>query len=955
MTPEAFIAKWKASSLKESAGSQEHFIDLCRLLGEPTPAEADPTGETYAFEAGATKTTGKEGWADVWKRGCFAWEYKGKGRDLQQAYAQLQQYAVALENPPLLVVSDMARILVHTNWTNTIKQTTEISLEDLRNAKFRELLKSVFSDPERLKPSKTRQSVTEDAATEFADLARRLREQGHEPQRVAHFVNRLVFCMFAEDEGLLPKEMFSRMLAYAKEEPAEFKVLASKLFTAMRQGGRIDFEKVAWFNGGLFDDDEALPLDRPAIDMCLRAARLDWSEIDPSIFGTLFERGLDPDKRSQLGAHYTDRDKIMMIVEPVVVRPLTREWEAVREKMRATLGKASAAKGPTTKARNEAEKLRLKFLERLRGFRVLDPACGSGNFLYLALHALKDLEHRVNIECEAMGLPRQFPAVGPEAVHGIEINPYAAELARATVWIGELQWMRRNGFSVSGEPILRPLDSIECRDAVLNADGSEAEWPNADVIIGNPPFLGDRLHLRTLGEQYTLRLRNAYQGRVPPRADLVVYWFEKARSMLQGKQIARFGLVGTKSIARGASRVPLIKITQSEVCRIFEAWTNEPWVVEGAAVRVAIVCASNNSNDWRDTCWLNGVKVGTIGADLAAPIGDDGASLVNARRLAENKEVAFQGVKLTGSFDLPGDEARDLLRAPINPNGRPNSDVVKRLWDVDDIVGRPSDRWVIDFGTDKPKTDAQLYEAPFKRVETVVPAQRTNVREKRVQDNFWLFQRSRGKLRKAIAGLHRFIVTPESSEHRVFCWADPNVMVVGSLFAIAREDDTSFGILHSRVHEIWATAQGNRLGAGNQRRYNITVTFETFPFPEGLTPNVPAANYANDPRAQAIAKAASELERLRQAWLNPPDLLEIVPEVVPGFPDRIVPKDAKSAAILKRRTLTDLYNERPAWLAHAHEVLDGTVATAYGWPAAIGEEEVLERLFALNQARAGIA
>ncbi|QEX20296.1 DNA methyltransferase yeeA [Hypericibacter adhaerens] len=955
MTPEAFIAKWKASSLKESAGAQEHFIDLCRLLGEPTPAEADPSGESYAFEAGATKTTGKEGWADVWKRGCFAWEYKGKGRDLQQAYAQLQQYAVALENPPLLVVSDMARILVHTNWTNTIKQTTEIKLEDLRNARFREVLKSVFSDPERLKPSKTRQSVTEDAAREFADLARRLREQGHEPQRVAHFVNRLVFCMFAEDEGLLPKEMFSRMLAHAKEDPAEFRTLAHDLFAAMRQGGRVGFEKVAWFNGGLFDDDEALPLDRPAIDMCLRAAGLDWSEIDPSIFGTLFERGLDPDKRSQLGAHYTDRDKIMMIVEPVVVRPLAREWEAVREKLRAVLGKETKGKGPGTRARNDAEKLRLQFLERLRAFRVLDPACGSGNFLYLALHALKDLEHRVNIECEALGLPRQFPAVGPEAVHGIEINPYAAELARATVWIGELQWMRRNGFAVSGEPILRPLDTIECRDAVLNPDGSEAAWPKADAIIGNPPFLGDRLHLRTLGDEYVSRLRAAYLGRVPARADFVVYWFEKARQMLEERQIMRFGLVGTKSIAKGASREPLIKIVQSKVCQIFEAWTNEPWVVEGAAVRVAIVCASNDVADWQGARWLNGKKVNAIGADLAAPIGTTGVSLVNALRLAENSEVAFQGVKLTGSFDLTGDEARKMLEEPLNPNSRPNSDVVRRLWDINDVLGRPSDRWVIDFGVDMPKARAQLYEQPFRRIESIIPEQRKKVREQRVRDNYWLFQRPRGKLRKAIAHLRRFIVTPESSEHRIFVWADPSIVIVGSTYAIAREDDVSFGILHSRLHEIWATAQGNRLGAGNQRRYNITVTFETFPFPDGLTPNIPAARHANDPRAIAIAEAAAELDRLRQAWLNPPDLVERVPEVVPGFSDRILPKDAKAAAILKKRTLTNLYNERPAWLAQAHAALDAAVAAAYGWPADIGEEEALERLFALNQARAGAA
>jgi type II restriction/modification system DNA methylase subunit YeeA len=942
MTPEAFIAKWKASSLKESAGSQEHFIDLCRLLGEPTPAEADPSGENYAFEAGATKTTGKEGWADVWKRGCFAWEYKGKGRDLQQAYAQLQQYAVALENPPLLVVSDMARILVHTNWTNTIKQTTEFTLEDLRNAKKREVLKAVFSDPERLKPSKTRQSVTEDAAREFADLARRLREQGHESQRVAHFVNRLVFCMFAEDEGLLPKEMFSRMLAHAKADPAEFQLLAHDLFAAMRQGGRVGFEKVAWFNGGLFDDDETLPLDRPAIDMCLRAAGLDWSEIDPSIFGTLFERGLDPDKRSQLGAHYTDRDKIMMIVEPVVMRPLLREWEAVREKMRATLGKATGAKGATTKARNEAERLRLEFLERLRGFRVLDPACGSGNFLYLALHALKDLEHRVNIECEAMGLPRQFPAVGPEAVHGIEINPYAAELARATVWIGELQWMRRNGFAVSGEPILRPLDTIECRDAVLNPDGSEAEWPKADVIIGNPPFLGDKLMIGTLGEDYTKTLRTAYLGRVPGQADLVCYWFEKARAQIASKKASWVGLVATNSIRGGASRVALERLAPDAA--IFEAWSDEPWVVDGAAVRVSLVCFAPVGAEPK--LHLDGKPVAAIHPDLSSGTVD----LTKSSRLRENRGICFQGPVKVGPFDIRGEVARQLLSMPLNPNGRPNADVVRPWINGDGIADRNPDMWILDFG-EMAEAEAALYQAPFEYVRQHVKPKRDLNRRKRRQLMWWQHGETVPGLRAKVRDLQRFIVTPRVAKYRLFAWVSAAVLPDSAVVAIARDDDMTFGVLHSRFHEAWALRLGTSLE--DRPRYTPSTTFETFPFPEGLTPNIPAAKYANDPRAQAIAKAAAELDQLRQAWLNPPDLVELVPEVVPGFPDRIVPKDAKSAGILKRRTLTNLYNERPTWLAHAHEALDAAVAAAYGWPADISEEEALERLFALNQARAG--
>ena len=458
MTPYEFITKWRASELKESSASQEHFINLCELLGEPTPAEADPTGDRYCFERGARKDTGGDGWADVWKRHCFAWEYKGKHADLDAAFAQLRQYALALENPPLLIVSDMARFRIRTNWTNSVSEKHEFALDDLADATVRDKLKWAMSDPDRLRPGESRQALTERAAETFASLAQSLRERGHDPQAVAHFVNRLVFCMFAEDVGLLADNIFTRMLEHAHKRPEDFAALARDLFGAMATGGRIGFEAVAWFNGGLFDDDTALPLDKTEIDTTLKASSLDWSEIDPSILGTLFERGLDPDKRSQLGAHYTDRDKIMRIIEPVVVRPWLAEWETAKAEIAAGLERADAAKSRPARTRQhrQAEHLLRSFLERLRDFTVLDPACGSGNFLYLALHALKDLEHRMQLEGEALGLQRAFPAVGPANVKGIEINAYAAELARVSVWIGEIQWMRRNGFHESRDPILKP-------------------------------------------------------------------------------------------------------------------------------------------------------------------------------------------------------------------------------------------------------------------------------------------------------------------------------------------------------------------------------------------------------------------------------------------------------------------------------------------------------------------
>ena len=492
----------------------------------------------------------------MWKRHCFAWEYKGKHADLDAAFDQLRQYALALENPPLLIVSDMRRFRIRTNWTNSVSKTYEFGLDDLVDGSVRDKLKWAMSDPERLRPGETRQTVTERAARTFAQLAQSLRDQGHDPQEVAHFVNRLVFCMFAEDVGLLSDAMFTRMLEHARRRPEEFGTLARDLFGAMSIGGRVGFETVDWFNGGLFEDDVALPLDKAQIETTLEASALDWSNIDPSILGTLFERGLDPDKRSQLGAHYTDRDKIMRIIDPVIVRPLLAEWKTAKARIASSLERANAVKSraAATRHRRQGENSLSSFLARLRKFTVLDPACGSGNFLYLALHALHDLEHRVQLEAEALGLQRAFLSVGPANVKGIELNSYAAELARVSVWIGEIQWMRRNGFPGSREPILDSLETIECRDAILASDGGEPEWPDADVIIGNPPFLGGKLLIANLGEDYVSTLFDVYKHRVPREADLVCYWFVKAGAHLGGGAERRVGLVATNSIRGGANR-----------------------------------------------------------------------------------------------------------------------------------------------------------------------------------------------------------------------------------------------------------------------------------------------------------------------------------------------------------------------------------------------------------------
>ena len=947
MTPYEFIDKWHASSLKERSASQEHFIDLCRLLGEPTPAEADPTGETYCFERGARKDTGGDGWADVWKRHHFAWEYKGKRADLDAAFGQLRTYALALENPPLLIVSDMRQFRIRTNWTNCVSRTYEFGLDDLADAATRDRLKWAFSDPERLRPGETRQALTERVAASFATLAQSLRERGHDAHAVAHFVNRLVFCMFADDVGLLPGHMFTRMLEQAQRTPAQFTELAYDLFGMMATGGRVGFETVEWFNGGLFDDAPALPLEQSDIKTVLAAARLDWSEIDPSILGTLFERGLDPNKRAQLGAHYTDRDKIMLLIEPVVIRPWLTEWAEEKAEIAAGLESAEAAKSPTarTKRWNEAKRRYRAFLDRLRAFTVLDPACGSGNFLYLALQALKDLEHRVQLEAEALGLERAFPEIGPANVKGIEINPYAAELARVSVWVGEIQWMRRNGFAEARDPILKPLDTIECRDAILPPDGTEPEWPKADVVIGNPPFLGGKLLITNLGEDYVSRIFATYEGRVPAEADLVCYWFEKAGRQIASGKARRAGLVATNSIRGGANRRALQAATADQ--RIFEAWSDEPWVIDGAAVRVSLVCFSGADDESISGACLDGESVDEVHADLTARRGGLGVDLTGARRLAENSGAAFMGDTKGGPFDVSGHQARGWLALPANPNGRTNADVLKPWVNGMDLTRRSAGKWIVDFGWTMSAGDAALYEEPFQWARERVHPMRQRNRREAYRDYWWRHVEPRQGMWRALSGLSRYIVTPRVAKYRLFAWLDARVCPDSATIAIARDDDTTFGILHSRFHEIWSLRLGTSLE--DRPRYTPTTTFETFPFPCGLTPNIPAADYADDPRAMAVAFEARRLVELRNRWLNPPEWVEWVDEPVPGYPKRPVPRDDDAAKALKKRTLTNLYNAWPQWLADAHTALDQAVAAAYGWPADIGNDDALGTLLNLNK------
>ncbi len=987
MTPQQFIAKWRDNPLKERASYQLHFLDLCELLGvaKPTPQTAD----SYCFEKGANRTGAAHGWADVWKQGHFAIEYKAAHRNLGDALKQLMTYALSLENPPLLVVCDTNLIHIHTHFTNAPSEVHTIALDDLAQPDNLKKLRWLFTDPNQFHPRRTIAEITEKAAAKFAELAQSLNARHDNPHQVAHFLNQCLFCLFAEDAQLLPPKLFERVLEKSLVDPERLERQLRTLFSAMQSGGDFGADDISWFNGGLFQDIHILRMTPAEIKTLYAASQLDWSGIEPSIFGTLFERGLDPAKRSQLGAHYTDAHSILRIIQPVILDPLSAEWQTARADIAAHLAKHKRA---NDKAYQAAQAVFIGYLERLKNFRVLDPACGSGNFLYLALRALKDLEHRANLDAEMLGLHRQVSiGVSPANVLGIELNTYAAELARVVVWIGEIQWALKNGYPIHRHPILQSLAHIENRDALmceqgaagraketsaaphpspLSAEGaipspfSESDWPAVDAIIGNPPFLGGSKMRSELGDAYTDSLRTCYDGRVPGGADLVVYWFEKARAQIAAGYCQRAGLVATNSIRGGANQKVLARIVESGT--IFNAWSDEAWVNDGAAVRVSLVCfgvrpqggghsapSPAQGEGWDGGVMLNDQGVACIHADLTA---GEGLNLTQALPLKENAGVCFMGASKKAPFDMAGELARQWLTQP-NPNGKPNSEVVRPLCNALNITRRPTDVWIVDFGTEMSEAEAALYEIPFAYVvEHVKPVSQNN-RDKVVARNWWRHARPRIEMREAIRGLPRYIATPGVSKHRLFVFLDAAVLPDQATLAIARSDDTTFGILHSRFHELWALRLGTSLE--DRPRYTPTTTFETFPFPPGLTPDFRPAEYAN-PAAADIAAAAQRLNELRENWLNPPQWVtwEQTPEEAQaGFPARPVAQPAH-AAELKKRTLTNLYNARPAWLSHAHQTLDAAVAKAYGWTdytPELPDDEILRRLLALNLARANPA
>jgi hypothetical protein len=809
-----------------------------------------------------------------------------------------------------------------------------------------------------------------------------------------------------------------------------------ELFRVMATGGSFGQHKIRHFNGHLFEDATVFELNEDELRILGEAATADWQFIEPSILGTLFERALEPEQRSQLGAHYTSEADILTLVEPVLMAPLRREWAELRSRRREEADKLGSGTGSASSRRRLRDELEA-FQRRLASTTVLDPACGSGNFLYVSLRRLLDLEKEVVTFATQLGFSFK-PQVSVQQLKAIEINPYAFELAQVSVQVGFLQWRRDNGFDNDRTPVLQNLDGFENKDALLHQvfrhkpkdlkaaqaeehaeDKSlksyvERDWPACEVIVGNPPFIGNKRLRTELGDEYTKAVFETYGNRLPATSDFCCYWFEKARELIGDGKCQRAGLLATTGSKQVSSRRAFERI--KETGKMFFAISDRDWFDAGTAIRICMVGFAGPETT--DSPNLDGKEVAAINADLSS-----GLDTTAKHYLAANKGRCFMGTTKVGDFDIPQDRAAELL-AGVNPHGRPNSDVLRPFRNGSDLVQADSRRWIVDFGVGTPVEAAALYEAPFQHVVECVKPEREKNNDKWRRNHWWLLGRTLPDFREATANLSRYIGTARVAKHRLFVWQDSPVLPDSKVIALAFDDDFHFGVLQSRIHQLWTLATCGWHGIGNDATYNPTECFETFPFPfpddlaapldnteaelnaakqyahivlreepppyrvgssrREEAPSSPAqkgqslvtsAATRQDLR-DAIAAAAKELNALRESWLNPPEWTETRTLTFPGsvsgpwaryvdpatvnaktgigtvrYP-RLEARDADCAAKLKKRTLTNLYNERPAWLDLAHKKLDAAVAAAYGFPADLSDEQILERLLALNLERA---
>ena len=1052
----AFVDRWQRSGAAERANYQLFLSELCDVLEvpRPEPAVPDDAANAYVFERAVTfrhaDGTTAGGRIDLYKRGCFVLEAK-QGADstengaaparrghgvrgtpawddaMVRARGQAEQYLRALPadepTPPFLVVVDVGHsIELYADFTRAGRtflpfpdaRSHRLPLASLADDAVRERLRLVWTEPSALDPARRSARVTRDIAARLARLARELEAAHHTPDDVAHFLMRCLFTMFAEDVGLLPARSFTGLLEELREAPEKLAPILQSLWQTMNTGGLSPVLKefVPRFNGGLFESCHAVPVTRTQLELLLEAARADWRDVEPAIFGTLLERALDPGERHALGAHFTPRAYVERLVLPTVVEPLRAEWQGV-----FTAAATLARQGKAEEARREVR----AFLDRLCQVRVLDPACGSGNFLYVTLEHLKRLEGEVVDALEGFGDTQQRldlagTAVDPHQFLGIEVNPRAAAIADLVLWLGYLQWHLRNRSTPPPEPILRAFHTIECRDAVLTYDfppqarkdangnpvtqwdgkttkqhpvtgedvpdetarvpvwdypnARQAEWPESDFVVGNPPFIGNKRMRSELGDGYVETLREVWPE-VPGSADYVMYWWHRAAELTRAGKLQRFGLITTNSITQVFNRrVVQHHLDADPPLSIVFAVPDHPWVdsADGAAVRVGMTAAVGShaqgtlitvESEQGVTQAQDGLALsarhGRIHADLT--VGVDVAAAAQ-RRLDANRGLSFMGVTLVGKgFRLSPQDIDRLGCGSTAP-----STVIRPYRSGRELTSNSIDRFVIDFHgyseQDARERHPALYQWLYERVKPERQARAEGGTKDAVAyaKAWWLFAKPRPEMREALLGLERYIATLETSKHRVFVFLPGDALPDHTLFCIAISDSVALGVLSSRIHVAWALSAGSTMGKGNHPRWRNATCFDPYPFP------------INAPHPESkISRLAEELDthRKRQQAAHPGLTLTNMYNVL----EKLRTGEALTA---KEREVHE--QGLVSVLAEIHDRLDEAVLAAYGWsdlaPALVGkpggttpnpnvspeqaeaEEELLARLVALNGERA---
>jgi hypothetical protein len=1029
-----FIARWKGSGAAERANFQPFVAELCDVLGveRPAPAQADDEQNSYVFERAVTfhnpDGTTSAGRIDLYKRGCFVLEAKqgsdraqggaplfgdaaepsarGRARKgtavrgtrgwdvaMRSARGQAEQYVRALPpsegNPPFLVVVDVGYSFeLYSDFSRAGKTYVpfpdarghRILIEDLAREEVRETLRMVWTDPSALDPSRHSARVTRGVAEQLAALARSLEASGYAPERVANFLMRAIFTMFAEDVGLIPPGSFTEALADVRRDGVEiFPDMIGSLWATMNTGGfsPVIRKHVIQFNGGLFEDCEALPVDAAQLDLLVAASRADWKDVEPAIFGTLLERALNPRERHKLGAHYTPRAYVERLVMPTIIEPLRQEWESV---LAASVTLANA--GRLREAAEEAK----AFHRRLCRVRVLDPACGSGNFLYVTLEHLKRLEGEVLDALHGFGesqgvLEDTGMTVDPHQLLGIEVNPRAAAITDLVLWIGYLQWhFRTRGEVLPPQPVIRKFHNIECRDAVLAYDGVEevrdeggravtrwdgrtykkhpvtgedvpdetarvpllrylnprkAEWPEADFVVGNPPFIGNKKMRAVLSDGYVEALRETHND-VPENIDYVMYWWNHAANLLQADKVQQFGFVTTNSITQAFNRKVLqLHLTSKDKASLLFAIPDHPWVdsVDGAAVRIAMTVATKGevqgtlavvageSEEIGESVAVTFVsRLGVIQPNLTV-----GPAVTSAASLEANRGICQQGVKLVGDGFL-------INRAELQTFLTFDGSVIKPFLSNKDLVQRTRDLFVIDFSGLNEQEARKVNPVAYQRVfDTVRPFRMMN-RDPQRKKRWWRFGRSNERMRESLKGLSRYIITPEVAKHRPFAFVDGDVVPDASLYAIGSDDSYILGILSSIVHVKWALAAGGTLE--DRPRYQNTQCFDPFPFPD-----------CTDEQKARIRELGEALDahRKRQQAQHPAltitEMYNVLEKLRRGEP-------------LNERERATHEQGLVSVLRQIHDELDAAVSDAYGWPAALSDEEILYALVRLNAERA---